>query len=137
STFQMKRTDEDLFKSHSMMLNLKQLSYYTDSTTKILDSIRGTIFNEIKGNYKLFNSYQASLNKPLRKDARETKFQQSFEEVIPVDKKLISLNNALTDIRYIKEVLDMKAKSDKDFDLSIVRYILEYHKKFTLAASCL
>jgi len=137
STFQMKRTDEDLFKSHSMMLNLKQLSYYTDSTTKMLDSIRNTIFNEIKGNYKLLNSYQASMNKRLTKSGSQIKYQKSFEELIPTDKKLSAVNNSLTDIRYIKEVLDMKAKSDKDFDLSIVRYILEYHKKFTLAVSCL
>ncbi|GAA4799812.1 hypothetical protein GCM10023231_30770 [Olivibacter ginsenosidimutans] len=137
STFQMKRTDEDLFKSHSMMLNLKQLEYYTDSTTKMLDSIRGTIFNEIKGNYKLFNTYQARQNKPLKKDDSLSTFNHSFAEVIPADKRIVALNNSLTDIRYIKEVLDMKAKSDKDFDLSIVRYILEYHKKFTLAVSCL
>uniref|UniRef100_F4C809 Permease YjgP/YjgQ family protein n=3 Tax=Sphingobacteriaceae TaxID=84566 RepID=F4C809_SPHS2 len=137
STFQMKRTDEDLFKSHSMMLNLKQLRYYTDSTTKILDSIRGKIFNEIKSNYKIFNSYQAAQNKPVEAAGALKNYNKSFEEIIPVDKRVVAVNNSLNDIRYIKEVLDMKAKSDKDFDLSIVRYILEYHKKFTLAVSCL
>jgi len=138
STFQMKRTDEDLFKNHSMMLNLKQLQYYTDSTTTILDSIRGTIFNEIKGNYKLFNQYQARQNKPIKDSGHPTvTFKKSFAEIIPSDKRIAALNNSLTDIRYIKEVLDMKAKSDKDFYLSIIRYILEYHKKFTLAISCL
>ena len=137
SSFQMKRTDEDLFKSHSMMLNLSQLQYYRDSTTKILDSIRGTIFNEIRGNYKIFNQYRALQNKELTAKDTIPNFSQSAIEFIPTDKRITALNNALTDIRYIKEVLDMKAKSDKDFDLSIVRYILEYHKKFTLAISCL
>lgn len=137
STFQMKRTDEDLFRSNSMMLNLKQLDYYTDSTTKKLDSVRGRIFNEIKSNYKLFNSYQAAQNKPLSASGKPKTFKQTFTELIPPGKKLMAINNALTNSRYIKEVLDQKAKSDKDFSLSIIRYIIEYQKKFTLAVSCL
>lgn len=137
STFQMKRTDQELFSSHSMMLNLKQLKYYTDSTTNILDSIRGRIFNEIKSNYKLFNTYQASHNKPLSNGKSTVHYKQSFEEIIPSDKRLMAINNSLTDTRYIKEVLEMKSKSDKDFASTIIRYIIEYQKKFTLAASCL
>ena len=34
STFQMNRTDENLFKDHYTMLNIKQLKYYEDSLTK-------------------------------------------------------------------------------------------------------
>lgn len=135
STFQMKRTDQELFRSNSMMLNLKQLKYYTDSTTKKLDSIRHTIFNEIKSNYKLLNTYQASQNKKVT--GEPIIYNQTFEEIIPSDKRLVALGNSLSDIRYIKETLDMKAKSDKDFTLTIIRYIIEYQKKFTLAASCL
>src|SRR5690606_22143509 len=46
--FQLRRTDEDLFKSHHSMLNLKQLRHYTDSTTQELDSVRSTVLREIK-----------------------------------------------------------------------------------------
>ncbi|QNL50529.1 LptF/LptG family permease [Olivibacter sp. SDN3] len=135
STFQMKRTDQELFRSNSMMLNLKQLKYYTDSTSQKLDSIRNTIFNEVKSNYKLLNSYQASQNK--KEIGAPITYDQTFKDIIPADKRLIALGNSLTDIRYIKETLDMKAKSDKDYTLTIIRYIIEYQKKFTLAASCL
>ena len=34
STFQMNRTDENLFKDHYTMLNINQLKYYEDSLTK-------------------------------------------------------------------------------------------------------
>lgn len=137
STFQMKRTDQDAFRNHYQMLNLRQLSYFTDSTSKKLDSTRRTIFSEIKPNFKLYNSYQTSQYKKLDNSNDTIRYSQQFDAIVPDYKKLPSYSNALNDIRYIKDVISMRSTSDKEFSLQIIRYIIEYQKKFTLAASCL
>src|SRR3546814_18451455 len=55
SAFQMKRTDENLFKSHYAMLNLKQLAYYEDSVSHYNDSLRSTVMPQILPYNKTFN----------------------------------------------------------------------------------
>lgn len=137
SDFQMKRTDEELFKNHYMMMNLRQLSMFRESSTKALDSARSTIFNEIRNNYRLFNSYVANTLEPVPQNAPPIHYKESVEELIPDEKKLNAVNTALSDNRYIKDVLNMRATRDSEESKAITRYILEYHKKFTLAVSCL
>src|SRR3546814_9056992 len=66
SSFQMKRTDENLFKSHHAMLNLKQLKHYTDSNARQMDSLRKTVFREMKSYYYYFNDFYTA------KDTNET-----------------------------------------------------------------
>src|SRR5690554_4746309 len=56
-TFQMRRTDEELFKSHHAMLNLRQLKHYTDSNERQMDSLRQTIFTDVKSYYHYFGQY--------------------------------------------------------------------------------
>ncbi len=137
STFKMKRTDEVLFKQHYMMMNLKQLKYFRDSSAKVLDSTRNTIFNEIKNNYRLFNSYVSNSLKPLPAEGPKTSYDKSAEELIPQDKRYSALNSASSSAKYIKDVLDMRASFDSEESKKITRYIIEYQKKFTLAVSCL
>src|SRR5690606_36396192 len=44
---------------------------------------------------------------------------------------------ALNQTRYIKDELRMQSVTDAEYSLNIRRFIMEYHRKFTLAVSCL
>jgi len=136
SAFQMKRTDENLFKSHHAMLNLKQLKHYTDSNTIQMDSLRNTVFREIKSYYYYFNDYY----KPT--DTTETlsypiHYQQGFITTIPDEKRNAVIGSAMSQVRYIKDVVTLKADEDAFYSSKDILYNVEFQRKFTLAVSCL
>lgn len=133
SAFQMKRTDENLFKSHYAMLNLRQLDYYADSISNFNDSLRNTVFQEIQSYYRIYNQYQP----PTAKVKKPVSYKSGFLELIPEDRKSSSINEALNQTRYIQDVLSIKATTDTEYVNSIRRYLMEYQRKFTLSVVCL
>lgn len=152
--FQMKRTDEDLFKSHHAMLNLKQLEHYTDSNTLRLDSMRNTVRGEIIHYYRYFeNSYPTHPQEdtwedsiPLAHREYETdsvhanadfSYKGSYLERIPQEERMTLLHQTNGNIGYISSVLEMKAAEEKSLVDKNIRYGIEWQRKFTLAVSCL
>ncbi|MFC3199226.1 LptF/LptG family permease [Parapedobacter deserti] len=136
SAFQMKRTDENLFKSHHMMLNLKQLKHYTDSNALQMDSLRNTVFRETQSYYYFFSDYYKPKDSTIALSA-PAPVAKSFIEIIPSDKRNTAVNNALNQVRYIKDVLNIKANEDGFYRDKDIRYRIEFQRKFTLAVSCL
>jgi len=136
SAFEMKRTDENLFKSHHAMLNLRQLKHYTDSNARQMDSLRNTVFREIKSYYYFFNDYYKAkdttktLSEPIR-------YQQGFITAIPQDKRNMAISGAINQVRYIKDVVTLKADEDAYYSNKNILYNVEFQRKFTLAVSCL
>lgn len=135
-TFQMRRTDEELFKSHHAMLNLKQLKHYTDSNQRQMDSLRHTIFREIQSYYHYFSQYyktteaQPTPHKPVA-------YATNMTELIDSAEMTNIINNSLNNVRYIKDVVSTKDMDDAFYRDRDVRYNIEFQRKFTLAASCL
>ncbi len=136
SSFQMKRTDEDLFRNHYAMLNLRQLTFYTDSVSRVNDSIRRDVFKYISSYYQLYNPYGRMETKKVS-PLPPAEYKSSLEELIPQNHKMNAFNQALNQTRYIKDELRLKAATDAEYSLNIRRFIMEYHRKFTLAVSCL
>lgn len=137
SAFEWKRTDENLFKSHHMMLNLKQLKYYTDSNATQMDSLRNTVFREIKSYYYYFNEYYKPKDSIQSVPLPNVAYNESFAEAVPTDKRNMAISNALNQMRYIKDVLNIKANEDTFYRDKDIRYNIEFQRKFTLAVSCL
>src|SRR5690606_34967359 len=132
SAFQMKRTDENLFKSHYAMLNLKQLDYYADSIAHFNDSLRTTVFPEIQSYYRIYNQYN-----PISKANNPIEYKDNVLEIISEQRKSMAIAEALSQIRYIRDVVSLKATTDKEYASSIRRYLMEYQRKFTLSVVCL
>src|SRR5690606_22963104 len=121
SSFQMKRTDEDLFRNHYAMLNLRQLTFYTDSVSRVNDSIRRDVFKYIASYYQLYNPYgrMESKKDPPQPPAA---YKNSLEELIPQNHKMNVFNQALNQTRYIKDELRLKAATDAEYRLNIRRF---------------
>ena len=133
SAFQMTRTDENLFKSHYAMLNLRQLDYYADSIQNYNDSLRNTVIKEILPYYRVYNQYQ-----PVKiESTNPVTFQNSTLEIIPEESKTQAVTEASNQVRYIQDVLNLKATADAEISTSIRRYLMEYQRKFTLSVVCL
>lgn len=133
--FQMKRTDEELFKSHHAMLNLRQLKHYTDSNTLELDSLRGTVFREVRQFMNFYSNYYRPNDTtnhvvvaPITAPIESTFNEQNKSEL---------LYQAHSQAGYVLNTLEMKALEEKGFTDKNVRYDIEWQRKFTLAVSCL
>jgi len=137
SAFQMKRTDENLFKSHHMMLNLKQLKHYTDSNAVQMDSLRNTVFREIQSYYYFFNDYYKRKDSTVAAKTLAVDYSQGLLAAIPNDKRSTAISNAMSQVRYVKDVLNIKANEDTFYRDKDIRYNIEFQRKFTLAVSCL
>ena len=133
SGFQMKRTDEELFKSNYAMMNIRQLKFYLDSFSLKGDSNLRSAYadlSQISKNYRL-----DTLNKKL-----PAKPMQSYKNVlnlIPADKRIPSLQTAKDQIRSVKDVLIRKELFEKDNDSRLRGFLIELNRKFTIAFSCL
>lgn len=132
--FQMKRTDESLFKSHHSMLNLKQLRLYTDSNQIQLDSVSRMVFQETKNYINYLSPYHHDAKvKPVE----VPNFTNFLTDYIPADKRRNVISNALSQIQQLNNVFEMKEAEYKLYSEKDIRYNIEFHRKFTLAVSCL
>ncbi|WP_257669520.1 LptF/LptG family permease [Parapedobacter tibetensis] len=136
SAFQMKRTDENLFKNHHAMLNLRQLRHYTDSNAIQMDSLRNTVFREIKHYFYYFNDYYNTKSSVVS-SLPPIQYTHGFVETIPKEKRNMAVSNAMNQVRYIKDVLNIKSGEDSFYRDKDILYNVEFQRKFTLAVSCL
>ncbi len=137
--FQMKRTDENLFKSNHAMLNLRQLKIYTDSNSTQLDSVRSSLYGDVKNFYNINSPYffpEADSLKPKIQIAAKP-FKDFLQDVVPAQDRQIVTSNALGQVRYIQDAITNKLPDYKLYKDKDIRYRLEWHRKFTLAISCL
>nr|WP_255537163.1 LptF/LptG family permease [Pedobacter sp. SYSU D00873] len=132
SNFKMKRTDEDLFKNNAAMLNLKQLKYYQDSTGRIADSNASAIYRTLLPSYRVFFSNYKIAQHPKVKASNK-----QVLEVIPEDNRSQTIEYAMSQARTLSESLTIRKEEQEGYYKLIRRYIVEYHRKFTLALSCL
>ncbi len=134
SAFDMKRTDESLFKSHHQMLNLRQLKLKSDTNRMEIDSMSTASFNEMKYHVFYLSDYFRNGASEAVVENAPTKDLLSY--VRPDERRNI-LSNAMSQVQQLRDQganknLEYKALVDKD-----IRYDIEYHRKFTLAVSCL
>ncbi|MBL1408004.1 LptF/LptG family permease [Sphingobacterium faecale] len=131
--FEMKRTDENLFKQHHQMLNLRQLKLKSDTNLMELDSVSKISSQELKHNILFTSRYY---NEGIRGNAK-IKINGDIISYIPESNRRNVVSSALGQIQQFKDgtfnrSTEYQGLIDKD-----IRYDIEYHRKFTLAVSCL
>lgn len=134
SGFKLQRTDENLFKSHHAMLNLRQLNLYSDSFQLKIDSNQKTVYKNIKGYYM---APEDGPNKSYAKNLPVLKSYNNILEIIPQQNRITVLQNARSQINSLKTILQEKESLNRDSASTIKGFLIEYHKKFTLSVSCL
>ncbi|EOR92848.1 membrane protein, putative [Arcticibacter svalbardensis MN12-7] len=131
--FEMKRTDEGLFKSNYAMLNLRQLKIYKDSTTRQADSAVKAIMPFIAPAFRLF-SFVKQPGRPVR---NVKVYQNSVSELFNKEQKSSAISYALNESRSVTETLTGRTEEYLLLQKTIRRYSIEYNRKFTLSVSCL
>ncbi|MFI5162533.1 MAG: LptF/LptG family permease [Sphingobacteriales bacterium] len=132
SFMKLKRTDENLFRTAAQMMDLKQLKFMSDSTTKQADS-------SLAINYKLVTPYIKYFNVPKKSvsGVRYVPFKgKNALDGLTTNQKMAAVANAANEIRTVGDVIKSRADFYKDADKTIRKYAVEYQKKFTLSAAC-
>jgi lipopolysaccharide export system permease protein len=132
SSFQMKRTDENMFSRAYQMMNLKQLKGQMDTTQNLIDS-------GAKENYRLITPFVRYFNMPHKSDSvkKPVAAKATVMDGVPRDLQSGILANALSEVRYITDALKGRHTVYKDYTTNLHAAEVEYQKKFTLSAACL
>ncbi len=133
SGFQMKRTDEELFKSNYAMMNISQLKFYLDSFNVKGDSNLRSAYTDLAQIARVYRLDTVSKKLP----AKPMKAYRDVLDLIPRDRKIQSLQSAKDQIRSVKEVLNRKELFEMDNEARLRGFLIELNRKFTMAVSCL
>ncbi|MDR2283942.1 MAG: LptF/LptG family permease [Sphingobacterium sp.] len=131
--FAMKRTDENLFKQHHQMLNLRQLKLKSDTNRMELDSVSRISAQELKHNILYTSRYYNEGNREKAK----IKINGDILTYIPESNKRNVVSSALGQIQQFKDGTFNRSTEYQGLVEKDIRYDIEYHRKFTLAISCL
>jgi lipopolysaccharide export system permease protein len=130
SSFKLTRTDEELFKDNFRMLNLRQLNAAIDSFTAKIDSRKKDFAGILK-------SYFSILRDSVSESSKEPFFQKAPEGMQDPENIVTVLNNAMNQARSIKSYVQSTADELDSRTKSMLRFEIEWHRKFTLSAACL
>jgi len=127
------RTDENLFKQHHQMLNLRQLKLKSDTNRMAIDSLQRLSAQELKNN----SLFTASYYKQEKPERAKIDIHGPILDNLPDQTKRMVISNAMGQIQQYK---DMGFNRINEYQLLVdkdLRYNIEWHRKFTLAISCL
>lgn len=133
SGFQMKRTDEELFKSNYAMMNIRQLKFYLDSFNVKGDSNLRSAYTDLAQIAKVYRLDTLNKKTPVK----PLKAYKDVLDLIPNDRKVQSLQTAKDQIRSVKDVLNRKQLFEMDNEVRLRGFLIELNRKFTMAVSCL
>ncbi|MFI5219272.1 MAG: LptF/LptG family permease [Bacteroidia bacterium] len=135
STFQLNRTNEDLFKDNWQMLNFKQLTFAIDSLENQFNKKKRESSNALLTNFSVI------------KDSSEIKkiklvpidigiIPLSVDSVFGVQPKTTIIENALNSARYLKGFINNNVEEYEARNRAITRFKIEWNRKFTLSIAC-
>jgi lipopolysaccharide export system permease protein len=134
SAFQMKRTDEELFRNNAEMMNVSQLNNYIDTIQKEQHELSDNITENFT---KFFN---ARAVKASRQTDSLNRNMQSIHDYLrsldPVAKDQV-IENALNQARSSSAFLDGKVHDAETNVLDKAKFEVNWHKKFTLSFACI
>lgn len=133
SGFEMQRTQEDLFKDNHQMLNGEQLLEYIDTVQEEIIRDKLNFYTSIKSAYFSRTASYWQLNDSLKvKPAGSDIFAEFTQE-----EKLRVYDNALNTARNCKASAEYKVNEIDAEEKSIVRFEIEFWRKYSLSFACL
>ncbi len=129
SAFRLNRTDEELFKTHYSMLNIRQLGRGIDSLGREIKKRN----QEVNGFISQY--YRISTDTAVRKPVIDTSFYRTFASLKPEQKRQ-AVNEALNQISTVKSYSEMLERDVEARKKEISRFNIEWHRKFTLSFAC-
>nr|MBA3706270.1 LptF/LptG family permease [Bacteroidota bacterium] len=133
SEFKMSRTNEDLFKSNAQMLTITQLRTAVDSIKTKNENRKMDFGQQLKQTYYL-KSTTILAGPDFNKVYPETK---KYFSNLPKTQQLTIIEATTNTVRSAKAYSESVALDYENDTYSIIKYDIEWHRKFTLSIACL
>jgi len=133
SEFQFSRTDEDLFKDHYEMLNLKQLQASMDTLGSKLDERMDDFTESMNNRLQIYSDTNIANLTVLRDTLSGSNILEDMTEKEKTGLYATAINIARSSRTYSQSVEDEKQMRQKRINL----HKIEWHKKFTLSVACI
>jgi lipopolysaccharide export system permease protein len=141
SGFNLERSEIDLFRSNSAMLNISQLTYYIDSLNKSYNNRVNIQFKEFN-NTKLYAERNNPKNYAFDQDADSMITDAKFDVTallnsLNTQEKQTVLSTAIDNIKEAASFLSQNSELLMIEVRSIKKYEVDWNKKLTLSFACL
>lgn len=140
SDFSFTRTSQDMFKNAFQMMNVHQLHVAIDSLERHGNTSIAQINNTLAGYLTLDSRTREDTTfKALLANSKKgnIQYQKTFADVIPAQMQLIMLQTTANNVRNAKVNLDNCILLDNLQHDNIVRFEIEFHRKFALSFACI
>lgn len=135
SSFEMMKTPDSAFKNQGIMLNIGQLQNFEDSISKMMNKIVSTRYDKeimpYMSNPKMFDSGWKEIKVKVNPKTKD------YYQQLPDSAVQLTTNRLAEKVNMIKSSNDLiyeDYKLKRDFRQG---YMVEWHKKFSLAFACL
>jgi lipopolysaccharide export system permease protein len=141
SGFNLERSEIDLFRSNSAMLNISQLTYYIDSLNKSYNNRVNIQFKEFN-NTKLYAERNNPKNYAFDQDADSMITDAKFDVTallnsLNAQEKQTVLSTAIDNIKEAASFLSQNSELLMSDVRTIKKYEVDWNKKLTLSFACL
>jgi lipopolysaccharide export system permease protein len=142
SGFDLERSEIDMFKSNSWMLNLSQLSHYIDSLNTRFNTHQNNQFKEFNGSRLYLQRNFITGTETQTDTGRVSKEIPAFNSTalfdsLAVYEKRTVLTSAIENLKDASNFLTSKNETTKYEIRKLKRYEVDWNKKLTLPFACL
>lgn len=133
SEFKLMRTEQGLFKGHQEMLNAKQLLAEVDTVKKQIDD-QYISMGQFTGSY-----ISLGRKAPFETDSIlgvEILDSAAFKNLLTPKSDLMAVQGAILNAESMRSYSEMMVSDKQNKLLNINRFMMEWHKKFTLSFAC-
>ena len=130
SSFKMTRTNEQLFKDNYQMLNLRQLSFASDSLEKRIKDKQNEFYKVLTGMINIDTGKTKTAFFPLSR-------KNDFIKYFPPDRQKLIISTATYSARNLKNITDDMVQDMEIKSKSLAKHQIEWQRKFTLSFACL
>ena len=130
SSFKMTRTNEQLFKDNYQMLNLRQLSYASDSLEKKIRDKQNEFYKVLTGMITVDTGKTKTAFVPISNNT-------NFIKYFPADRQKMIVSTATYSVRNMKNMTDDMVQDMEIKSKSLAKHQIEWQRKFTLSFACL
>jgi lipopolysaccharide export system permease protein len=137
SGFDLQRTDEELFRGNSQMMNITQLEQTSDSLRQSLSrDVSSHVETVIRSSFFKTEAHRFELRDSVLPVQRQPADIWGLKAELTNDQKRRAIDQALVDARLTRnQIISTKTSYDHKNKL-IRRYEMEWHRKFTLSFAC-
>ncbi len=134
SIFDLKRTDQELFRGNFRMLNISQLVYFEDSLSNELDNRKETFLRTYKNRLSNYPGGDPDTYRHITPEQRRMA-DPDFIRQGRVNLPMV-VSSAMDMIRTNRDHANYAHIEFRQRERTLARYQIEFHRKFTLSFAC-